>query len=173
MNFKFYQLYRSLKEVVGEDKANEIFPEYETLKDKMTKEEQVNFARTLMQRLDEQFDKDTVIAIRMKHPCGIPKESKKEISCTEEQIGKFINHLGGSYKYVSDNEYIITWGLTKCVCGMFYKLENYEAISPTWCQCCNGHNKMLFSTLLDKDIKSTLLEGICAGGKTCSFRIEF
>ena len=31
MNFKFYQLYRSLKEVVGIEKAKIIFPEYDSL----------------------------------------------------------------------------------------------------------------------------------------------
>lgn len=54
---------------------------------------------------------------------------------------------------------------------MFRKLENYEPISPTWCQCCNGHNKMLIELLLSQEVKSDLLEGICCGGKVCSFKI--
>ncbi|HOE78144.1 MAG TPA: hypothetical protein PKV63_05925 [Bacilli bacterium] len=54
---------------------------------------------------------------------------------------------------------------------MFRKLKNYEPVSPTWCQCCNGHNKMLMDFLFEKDTKSELIEGICSGGKVCSFKI--
>lgn len=50
MNFKFYQLFRSMKEELGLERAKELFPEYETLPDKMPKEEQVNLARILMKR---------------------------------------------------------------------------------------------------------------------------
>lgn len=178
MNFKFYQLFRSMKEELGLERAKELFPEYETLPDKMSKEEQVNLARILMKRLDDELDKDKVISIRMKHPCGVPKptqqrkgEIKEEFINDDERIHAFIKHLNGTYERISDNEYLVTWGLTECVCGMFRNLKEYEPISPTWCPCCNGHNELLFTALLDKEVKSELLSGICAGHKECSFRV--
>lgn len=179
MIFKFYQLFRSLKEVIGLDEAKKVFPEYESLKDSMSPQEQVDMARILMKRLDERFDKETVLAIRMAHPCGIPKQDqeimrdiKSKITDIEERIKAYKDHINGFYIKLSENEYVFTWGLKSCVCGMFRKLKDYEPISPTWCQCCNGHNQMLFTFLLDKDVKSELLEGICSGGKTCSFKIK-
>lgn len=178
MNFKFYQLFRSLKEELGLEGAKKIFPEYETLPDKMAKEDQINLAKILMKRLDDELDKDTVIAIRMEHPCGIPKPTKERISEIKQafnddgrRLQAFFDHLQATYERISDNEYIVTWALKECVCGMFRNLKDYGTISPTWCQCCNGHNKLMFETLLDREIKSELISGICAGEKVCSFRI--
>lgn len=178
MNFKFYQLYRSLKEVVGLEKAKEIFPEYETLPNKMSDEEKIEMARTLMKRLVETFDEKTRNLIRMKHPCGIPKDFKekmivikKEITDSESRIKLFIEYINGSYLKINDNEYDVTWGIRECVCGMFRNIKTYNTISPTWCLCCNGHNKLLFESLLDQNIESILLTGICAGDKICSFKI--
>lgn len=38
-----------------------------------------------MRRLDENFDKNTVKLIRMKHPCGIPKDYNKKILEVKEE----------------------------------------------------------------------------------------
>lgn len=61
----------------------------------------------------------------------------------------FLEYIDGSYTKINENEYDIKWGIKECVCGMFRNLNNYEYVSPTWCQCCNGHNKLLFESLLD------------------------
>jgi hypothetical protein len=123
MNFKFYQLYRSLKEVAGIDVANKIFPENNSLPDKMSAEEQAKFAKVLMERLDKELDKETVLEIRMKHPCGIPKEYKTKMSEikekhseAEERLTEFSKYLGGRCEKLTDSEYIFIWGLTDCVC---------------------------------------------------------
>lgn len=55
---------------------------------------------------------------------------------------------------------------------MFRQLKDYEPISPTWCQCCNGHNQLLFEFLLDEPVESQLVSGICAGGNVCAFKIK-
>ena len=180
MIFKFYQIFRSIKEVVGIEKAKQVFPEYEKLPDKMLPEEQAELARIIMTRLDRTFDKDTILRIRMKHPCGIPKKDNESIlliknsyKSAEERIGAYSTYLQGKYNCISNNEYIFTWGNRFCECGMFRKLSSYVPISPTWCQCCNANNKMQFEFLLDRNITSELLEGICCGGKNCSFKIKF
>lgn len=144
----------------------------------MTKDDQVKLARVLMNRLDGKFDKNTVKAIRRKHPCGIPKPTqdqiskiKNEFSNNEDRIKAFIDCLNGSMTTINEKEYFITWGITECVCGMFRNLKDYEFISPSWCECCNGHNKLLFESLLEQEVDSELLGGICAGNKNCAFKI--
>jgi len=178
MIFLFYQLFRSLKEELGLEKAKALFPEYDSLPDKMSKEEKAELARVIMKRLDENLDKDVVISIRRKHPCGIPKETKKDIvqiknsmENDQERIEAFVRSLNGSYLQLSDYKYKIVWGIKKCVCGMFRNLENYEPISKTWCQCCNEHNRLLFKELLGKEVRSELIGGICCGQQECSFEI--
>lgn len=178
MVFKFYQIYRSIKEVLGEEKAMELFPEYHTLPDKMPTEDQINLARILMDRLDNSLDRDTVIKIRRQHPCNIPKvdkEKMKEIKETFENINDRIKayskYLGGSFSHCGNNVYYFSWGNTKCPCGMFRKADSYEKISPTWCQCCNANNILQMTFLCDKEVESELLQGVCSGGTDCSFRV--
>lgn len=78
--FKFYQINRSLKEVLGEEEALKLFPEYPTLPNKMIAVEQVQFASTLMDRLDKELDKDTVMKIRQRHCCNPSKEQVSKIN---------------------------------------------------------------------------------------------
>lgn len=66
--------------MLGVDKANHFFPQYVTLPDKMSRLEQVNLARKVLDRLDNELDKDTVPAIRGRHPCGIPKTNQQQIN---------------------------------------------------------------------------------------------
>ncbi|NLZ16000.1 MAG: hypothetical protein GXY27_04960 [Erysipelotrichaceae bacterium] len=46
----------------------------------MSRLEQVNLARKVLDRLDNELDKDTVPAIRGRHPCGIPKTNQQQIN---------------------------------------------------------------------------------------------
>lgn len=133
MIFKFYQIYRSIKEILGEAKANELFPEYLALSSKMLAEEQVQLAHILMDRLDKSLDSHTVIKIRQQHPCNIPKADKEkmqEIKMSFENISDRINaysqYLGGSFSSCGKNAYNFSWGNKKCVCGMFRKIETYK-----------------------------------------------
>ena len=132
-----------------------------------------------MKRLDDEFEEDVVLDIRMKHPCGIPKDIKEQIIKIKSDLGNkddpieaLMKYLKGSFNKLSANYYQITWGLKECVCGMFRNQKDYEVISPTWCQCCNGHNKIIFEELLDQELQSQLIEGICAGESVCSFKIK-
>lgn len=178
MIFKFYQIYRSMKEIIGENKANELFPEYSTLPNKMSAEDQIELAHILMDRLDNSLDHDTIIKIRQLHPCNIPKadkqkmqEIKENFENIDDRIKAYSEYLGGSFSSCGRNVYTFSWGNKKCNCGMFRKMENYKKISCSWCECCNANNKLQFDYLCDKAVESKLLQGICCGGTDCSFRI--
>ncbi len=54
--FKFYQIFCCIKEELGEQKAKELFYEYETLPDKMSAEDQAKLASKIMDRLDSLLD---------------------------------------------------------------------------------------------------------------------
>jgi hypothetical protein len=68
---------------------------------KRSAQEQARFAKVLMERWEKKLDRDTVIEIRMNHPCGIPKENKiamlkikEKYSDIESRIIEFSKHLG-------------------------------------------------------------------------------
>ncbi len=178
--FKFYQIFRCIKEELGEQKAKQLFYEYETLPDKMSADEQAKLASKIMDRLDNSLDAETVKRIRYKHPCNIPKEYDDEIneliekySSVEKRIEEYVKWDKKSMSISNEeNSIIISWGLPKCVCEMFSKLNEYEPISKSWCECCNAHNAKIFSKLCGKKVESELIEGIACGGKDCIFRIS-
>lgn len=177
--FKFYQIYRSIKEVLGEEKSKELFYEYETIEDKMPLDEQAKLASKIINRLDNSLDAETVKRIRHKHPCNIPKKYNDKINeliekydSVEKRIDEYIKWDKKTTIISEDNSIIVAWGLPKCVCGMFRKLDEYETMSKSWCECCNAHNAKTFSKLCGKKVESELFEGIACGGKDCIFRVS-
>jgi hypothetical protein len=176
--FKFYQIYRSIKEVVGEDMANNLFPEYSTLPDKMPPNEQAQLGKIVMDRLDAMLDKEAVVKVRQSHTCNLSKEQiaiiheiKKKTDILDEIIREYSEFLSpGSVRRDGDMLHV-SFGLGKCVCGMFRKLESYEPMPMSWCECCNGHVIKMYSMLCDKPVKSEIVEAIVCGGSDCVFKI--
>ncbi len=177
--FKFYQIFRCIKEELGEQKAKELFYEYETLPDKMSAEEQAKLASKIMDRLNNLLDVETVKRIRYKHPCNIPKtyvakidELVEKHESVEKRIEEYVKWDERISISNEEDSIVVSWGLPKCVCGMFRKLKEYEPISKSWCECCNAHSAKTFSKLCGKKVESKLIEGIACGGNDCIFRIS-
>ncbi|MDF2804995.1 MAG: hypothetical protein K0S61_4900 [Anaerocolumna sp.] len=177
--FKFYQIYRSIKEVVGEEMAHRLFPEYSTLPDKMPPNEQAQLGKLVMDRLDAMLDKETVIKIRQCHTCNPSIEQlakiielKQKSDNIDEIIREYSEFLSpGSVRRDGDLLYV-SFGLDKCVCGMFRKLETYEPMSTSWCECCNGHVIKMYSMICDRNVKSEILDAVACGGSDCVFKVQ-
>lgn len=177
--FKFYQIYRSIKEVLGEDMAIKLFPEYSTLPDKMPPLEQAQLGKIIMDRMDKELDKDTIIKIRQKHCCNPSKEQIIEINNLKEKCSnldeicmEYSKYLSPGYVKKDGHLLTVSFGWNKCVCGMFRKLETYEPVSKTWCECCNGHVIKTFSMICDKTVESEIVEAVACGGKDCIFKVS-
>lgn len=54
---------------------------------------------------------------------------------------------------------------------MFRKLEVYEPMSKTWCECCNAHVIKTYSMICNKTVKSEILEAVACGDKDCVFKV--
>lgn len=177
--FKFYQIYRSIEGELGEDMAVKLFPEYSTLPEKMPTNEQAQLGKVIMERMDELLDKSTIAKIRHKHCCNIPKEHvtkinelKEKCSNIDEIFREYSKFLSPGHVEKIDNSLNLSFGWDKCVCGMFRKLETYEPVSKTWCECCNGHVIKIFSKICNKTVSSKIVETVACGGKDCSFEVN-
>ncbi len=177
--FKFYQIYRSIKEELGEDMAVKLIPEYSILPEKMPANEQAQLGKAIMERMDELLDKDTIIKIRHKHCCNIPKdhiakinELKEKCSNQDEFFKEYSKFLAPGYIEKSGNSLNVSFGCGKCVCGMFRKLETYGPVSKTWCECCNGHVIKTFNKICDKTVSSSIVETVACGGEDCIFEVN-
>lgn len=176
--FKFYQIYRSIRETLGEEMALRVFPEYATLPDKMSAQEQAKLGKIVMDRMDTLLDKDTIIKIRQKNCCNPSKQQIAEINRLKQKIHnldelclEYSKFLSPGYAKKDGDFLIVSFGLDKCVCGMFRKLEVYEPMSKTWCECCNGHVVKTYSMICDKTVKSEILEAVACGDKDCVFKV--
>ncbi len=176
---KFYMLYKGLQEALGEAQANELFPEYSQLPDKMPPLEQAELGRTIMTRMDESLDKETIIRIRHAHTCNLTQKQIKDIIDLKEKYKDFDDFCieyskllaPGSVKKDKDI-LIVSFGWKKCVCGMFRKLKEYEAVSQTWCECCNGHVIKHYSFVCGKRVSSEIVETVACGKNDCVFKIN-
>lgn len=177
--FKFYQIFRSIKEILGEEIAMQLFPEYSTLPDKMPASDQAALGKKIMDRLDKSLDKETVIKIRQKHTCNPSKiqisqinEVKERTNNLDEFCKEYSSIMASGYIKKKGNFLTVSFGLDKCVCGMFRKLESYETVSKTWCECCNGHVMKMYSMICDKPVESEIIDTIVCGGHDCVFYIK-
>ena len=78
--FKFYQIYRSINEILEEDMVMKIFPEYDTLPDKMSADEQAELGKIIMDRMDKLLDKSTIKKIRHMHTCNPSRDQIAKIN---------------------------------------------------------------------------------------------
>ncbi len=177
--FKFYQIYRSIKEVLEEDMVMKIFPEYDTLPDKMSAKEQAELGKVIMDRMDKLLDKKTIVKIRQMHTCNPSKEQVAKINelkvktkNLDEFLKEYSKFLAPGYVRKDENTLYVSFGLKKCVCGMFRKLQTYEHVSKTWCECCNGHVIKTYNMICDKIESSEIMETIACGGNDCVFKME-
>lgn len=176
--FKFYQIYRSIRDVLGEEMVIKLFPEYATLPDKMPAKEQAELGKTIMDRMDKLLDKSTIVKIRQLHTCNPSKEQvakikelKENTKNLDEFLQEYSKFLAPGYVRKDGDKLYVSFGLEKCVCGMFRKLQTYEPISKTWCECCNGHVIKTYNMICDKIKSSEIVEAIACGGTDCIFKI--
>ena len=172
---KFNMLFKDLETNLGKGIALKIFPEYATIPDKMDKDDQAKLMRLVMDRMDKKLDHETIVKIRHGHTCNLPKKQKQEMfelmlkcknieeflvayyHCTKQEDGTYLTNFGP--------------GATKCWCGLFNKLDKYEPISITWCECCNGHTQKGIMEIWGQPVKTKIIESVASGGKSCRYNI--
>ena len=171
---KFAMLFKNLEKNLGKEAALQIFPEYATLPEKMGAEEQAALARRVMDRMDESLDREKIVKIRRGNVCNLPKEQRREMTELMRKC-KDIDEFLTAYGYVKqeDGAYLSNFKRQpKCYCGLFKKLENYEPISITWCECCNGHHEKGLREVCGQPVKTEIVESISSGGGNCVTRVS-
>jgi len=170
---KFTMLYKNLAKHIGKEATLKIFPEYATLPDKMNATEQASLARLVMDRMDESLDHETIVKIRHGNTCNLPKEQKHEMTELMSKC-KDIHDFLIAYGYIKqeDGTYLSNFKQQpKCCCGLFNKLDDYEPISTTWCECCNGHHEKGLREVCGQPVKTEIIESIASGGKNCVTKV--
>lgn len=82
--------------------------------------------------------------------------------------------LGYGYIRQEDGTYLSNFAQAKppkCWCGLFNRLDKYEPISITWCECCSGHHEKGLREVCGHPVKTEIIESIASGGKSCVTRV--
>jgi hypothetical protein len=171
----FAMLFKDLETNLGRETALNIFPEYITLPDKMDKIDQVNLMRQVMDRMDKTLNHEIIAKIRHGHTCNIPKVQKTEMVELMKKCKNIEEYLIAYYGCTKqeDGTYLTNFGadVPKCYCNLFYKLDDYEPISITWCECCNGHTQKSIMEVCGYPVKTEIIDSVASGGKSCRYRI--
>lgn len=132
-----------------------------------------DWIKSVMHRLEGRFEFDTVKKIRMNCQCGYGMDEKlalvKELMSTAANLEEF----AGSEKakdaglFCKDGALFLQFHV--CPCPMLAGVDRLE--TSTWCQCTTGYSKVLFETAFSCKADVELLKSIKMGDEVCLMKI--
>lgn len=131
------------------------------------------WVKAAMHRLESSFDSGTVKQIRRNCQCGYGMEEKlalvKELKAEASNIEEFAasGKARAAGLFCRDGELFLQFGF--CPCPMLAEVERLE--TDTWCQCTTGYSKVLFETAFSCRADVELLKSIKMGDDVCLMKI--
>lgn len=132
-----------------------------------------DWVKSAMHRLESRFDFETIKKIRMNCQCGYGMNEKlalvKELKSTAASIEEFTDSekAKAAGLFCRDGELFLEFGF--CPCPMLAEVEKLE--SSSWCQCTAGYSKVLFEKAFDCNVDVVLLKSIKMGDNICLMKI--
>lgn len=163
-------IYEAVKAESDADAAQEVVYGCEPIKNT---ENNPDWVKATMGRLENKFPPDAVKKIRMNCQCGYGMDEKlalvKELIADAASIEEF----AGSEKakaaglFCKDGELYLQFGF--CPCPMLAEVDQLE--TAAWCQCTTGYSKILFERAFHCDVDVELLQSIKMGDAVCLMKI--
>jgi len=136
-------------------------------------EDNPNWVKNTMKRLEEKFDTSTVNKIRMNCQCGYAMEEKfeflKELMAFSVDLDGFANNEKAKAAGLSfrSNELFLQFSF--CPCPMLAEVDKLDTNS--WCMCTTGYSKVLFKKAFGCEVDVQLLKSIKMGNDICLMKI--
>ncbi|MCU6734089.1 DUF6144 family protein [Diplocloster agilis] len=163
-------IYEAVKEEGNADIAHEVVYGYER---SSQAEENPDWVKSAMHRLESKFDSGTIRKIRRNCQCGYGMDEKlalvKELMADASNIEEFANSekAKAAGLFCKDGELFLQFGF--CPCPMLTEVDKLE--TDTWCQCTTGYSKVLFEKAFACDADVELLKSIKMGDPVCLMKI--
>ena len=133
-----------------------------------------NWITNLMDGLDNNVDKETIIKIL--EQCGRQCQSQsfikkaKAIYEKSKNTDDFLNKLAQVYKHMhrEGNKVYIVY--PKCYCSQVNKIPKGK-LSGTYCNCSRGWAKALFEGATGKPVEVNMKKSIINGEDQCKFEV--
>lgn len=132
-----------------------------------------DWVKAAMQRLESKFPSETIKKIRMNCQCGYGMDEKialvKELMIGATNMEEFVNSekAKAAGLFCKDGELFLQFEF--CPCPMLAEVEKLE--TATWCQCTTGYSKVLFEKAFDCNVDVELLKSIKMGDSVCLMKI--
>lgn len=132
-----------------------------------------SWVKETMKRLEETFDEDTLIAIRMGCQCGYGMDEKKELVRELYSAAHNMEEFAGSEKarnaglFAENDELYLSFPF--CPCPMLANVDKLE--TKTWCYCTMGYSKKLFESVWGCEVEIELLKSVKMGDDMCLMKI--
>lgn len=143
-------------------------------KDERAKEENNSeWVKSTMRRLESKFDEATVKQIRMSCQCGYGMEERLAFLYELKANAANMMEFAGSDKakaaglFCEGGELFLQFLF--CPCPMLADVDKLE--SKTWCQCTAGYSKVLFEKAFGCTVDVELLKSIKSGDDICLMKI--
>ncbi|MDP4094010.1 MAG: DUF6144 family protein [Bacillota bacterium] len=136
-------------------------------------QDNANWVKAAMRRLENTFDKETIKQIRMDCQCGYGMDEKlafvKELAATASNLSEFASSEKAKSAGLFYKDGVLYLQFLFCPCPMLADVERLE--TNTWCQCTTGYSKVLFEKAFDCKVDVELLKSIKMGDEICLMKI--
>lgn len=131
------------------------------------------WVKSTMKRLEDHFDKAQVKKIRMGCQCGYGMDEKlalvKELIGSSSSMEEFGNLKKARDSGLFSKEGELYLQFLFCPCPMLAEVDRLD--TDTWCQCTAGYSKVLFEKAFGCDVDVELLKSIKKGDEICLMKI--
>ena len=136
-------------------------------------EDDALWVKSAMNRLESNFESDTIKRIRMNCQCSYGMDEKlalvKELMTASSNIEEFTNSekAKDAGLFCKDGKLFLQFNF--CPCPMLENVKKLE--NSTWCQCTTGYSKVLFEKAFACKADVDLLKSIKMGDDICLMKI--
>lgn len=132
-----------------------------------------DWVKSTMGRLENKFDPETRKQIRMDCQCGYGMDEKlsfvKELVSAASNMEEFANSDKAKAAGLFCMDGILYLKFLFCPCPMLASVDKLE--TNTWCQCTTGYSKVLFEKAFGCIVEVELLKSIKMGDDICLMKI--
>lgn len=136
-------------------------------------EDNANWVKSTMHRLENKFNQETTKQIRMGCQCGYGMDEKltlvKELVAAASSMEDFANLDKAKEAGLFCKEGILYLQFPFCPCPMLADVDKLD--TDTWCQCTTGYSKVLFEKGFGCEVEVELLKSIKMGDDICLMKI--
>lgn len=137
------------------------------------RENNADWVKSTMYRLENKFDQETTKQIRMNCQCGYGMDEKlallKELIADASDMEEIANSDKAKTAGLFCMDGILYLQFLFCPCPILADVEKLE--TKTWCQCTTGYSKVLFGRAFGCEVDVDLLKSIKAGDGICLMKI--